>query len=35
MNLFTLSWGQPIPEWIKTDEIDGKALFGTGSVELV
>ncbi len=35
MNLFTLSWGQPIPSWIKTDEVDGKALFGAGSVEAV
>lgn len=35
MNLFTLSWGQPIPEWIKKDDMDAKQLFGTGSVEAV
>lgn len=35
MNLFTLSWGQPIPEWIKKDDIDAKQLFGIGSVEAV
>ncbi len=32
INLFTLFSGQPSPSWVKPDELDPKALLGTGSV---
>ncbi|MBI4132979.1 tRNA pseudouridine(13) synthase TruD [Candidatus Uhrbacteria bacterium] len=33
MNLFLLSWGQPVPAWIQPEEVDAKKLFGTGTIE--
>ncbi len=35
IHLFLLAWGQPVPEWVRPEEVDAKKLFGTGTVEAV